>query len=164
VSAPKRELRLTELLRSLHRHQVEHVVLGAVALGFYGHVRATVDLALIVRPHEQNLRRVHDWLVELDAHLLLRPARRFGSRERRAMLNGSSAAVLTRLGQVDIVQRLPGLPEWERLVAESERYELGDITVAVLARSTLIELKRRRGSGQDMADIEAIELLDRLEE
>jgi hypothetical protein len=76
----------------------------------------------------------------------------------------SSVSVLTRLGQVDIVQRLPGLPEWERLVAESERYELGDITVAVLARSTLIELKRRRGSGQDMADIEAIELLDRLEE
>jgi hypothetical protein len=34
----------------------------------------------------------------------------------------------------------------------------------VLARSTLIELTRRRGSGQDMADIEAIELLDRLEE
>jgi hypothetical protein len=52
-------------------------------------------------------------------------------------------------------------PLW--LVAESERYELGDLTVAVLARSTLIELKWRRGSGQDMADIEAIELLDRLE-
>jgi hypothetical protein len=148
----------------LHRHQVEHVVFGAVALGFYGHVRATVDLDLIVRPDEQNLRRVHDWLVELDAHLLFRPARRFGSRERWEMLKGSNASVLTRLGQVDIVQRLPGLPEWERLVAESERYELGDITVAVLARSTLIELKRRRGSGQDMADIEAIELLDRLEE
>ena len=102
--------------------------------------------------------------MDLDAHLLLRPARRFGSRERWEPVQGSNAAVLTRLGQVDIVQRLPGLPEWERLVAESERYELGDITVAVLARATLIELKRRRGSGQDMADIEAIELLDRLEE
>jgi hypothetical protein len=148
----------------LHRHRVEHVVFGAVALGFNGHVRATVDLDLIVRPDEQNLRRVHDWLVALDAHLLLRPARRFGSRERREMLKGSSAAVLTRLGRVDIVQRLPGPPEWERLVAESERYELGDISVAVLAGSTLMELKRRRGSGQDMADIEAIELLDRLED
>jgi hypothetical protein len=164
VSAPQRELRLTELLHSLDGHRVEHVVVGAVALGFYGHVRATVDLDPIVRPDDQNLRRVHDWLVALDAHLLLRPARRFGSRERRAMLNGSNVSVLTRLGQVDIVQRLAGLPEWERLVAESERYELGDISVAVLARSTLIELKRRRGSGQDMADIEAIELLDRLEE
>jgi hypothetical protein len=81
-----------------------------------------------------------------------------------ALLRPFNAAVLTRLGQVDIVQRLPGLPQWERLVADSEHYELRDISVAVLARSTLIELKRRRGSGQDMADIEAIELLDRLEE
>jgi hypothetical protein len=64
--------------------------------------------------------------VELDAHLLLRPARRFGWRERWEMFKGSNAAVLTRLGQVDIVQRLLGLPEWERLVAESERYQLGE--------------------------------------
>jgi hypothetical protein len=33
VSAPQRELRLTELLNSLHRPQVEHVAFGAVALG-----------------------------------------------------------------------------------------------------------------------------------
>jgi hypothetical protein len=91
VSAPQRELRLTELLHSLHRHRVDHVVFGAVALGFYGHVRATVDLALIVRPDEQNLRRVHDWLVALDAHLLLRPARRFGSREWREMLKAPAS-------------------------------------------------------------------------
>jgi hypothetical protein len=90
-------------------------------------VRATADLDIIVRPVEDNLRRVHDWLVELDAHLLLEPARRFGARERWEMLKGSDASVLTRLGQVDIVQRLPGLPDWDRLVAESERYELAGL-------------------------------------
>lgn len=164
MSRPQRELRLTELLRSLHEHQVEHVVFGAVALGFYGHVRATADLDIIVRSSEDNLRRVHDWLVALDGHLVINPARRFGARERWQMLRGSNASVLTRLGQVDIVQRLPGLPEWDQLLAKSERYELDGMTVAVLARSTLIELKRIRGSKQDLADIEAIELLDRLDE
>jgi hypothetical protein len=164
VSRPQRELRLTELLRSLHEHQVEHVVFGAVALGFYGHVRATADLDIVVRSSEDNLRRVHDWLVELDGHLVINPARRFGARERWQMLRGSNASVLTRLGQVDIVQRLPGLPEWDQLLAKSERYELDGMTVAVLARSTLIELKRIRGSKQDLADIEAIQLLDRLDE
>jgi hypothetical protein len=164
VSRPQRELRLIELLRSLNDHGVEHLVFGAVALGFYGHVRATADLDIIVRPGEDNLRRVHDWLVELDAHLLLKPARRFGSRERWEMFKGADASVLTRLGQVDLVQRLPGLPDWDELVAESERYELEHISVAVIARSTLIELKRRRASAQDLADIEALELLDRLDE
>ena len=62
------------------------------------------------------------------------------------------------------MQALPGLPGWQRLLAESERYALDDMTVAVSARATPIELKRRRGSGLDLADIEAIQMLDRLGE
>ena len=164
MSRPQAELRLLELLRSLHDHRVEHVVFGAVALGFYGHVRATADLDIIVRPGEENLRRVHDWLVELEAHLVLNPARPFGPRERWKMFKGSNAAVLTRLGQVDVVQALPGLPDWDRLVAESEHYEVEALPVAVIARSTLIALKQQRGSHLDLADIEAIRMLDRLDE
>jgi hypothetical protein len=34
----------------------------------------------------------------------------------------------------------------------------------VIARTTLIELKLRRASGLDLADIEAIRLLDRLDD
>lgn len=164
MTRPERELRLIDLLRSLGDHGVEHVVFGAVALGFYGHVRATAHLDIIVRPTEANLRRVLEWLVELDTHLATRPARRFGTRERWQMFKGENASVVTRLGQVDVVQHLPGLPGWDRQVAERERYKLDETPVAVIARSTLIELKRRRGSAQDVADIEAIQLLDRLDE
>ncbi len=164
MSRPKGELRLIELLRSLHDHRVEHIVFGAVALGFYGHVRGTADLDIIVRPGEQNLRRVHDWLVELEAQLVANPARRFGTRERWKMFKGSNATVLTTLGQVDVVQELPGLPDWDRLLAESEHYSVEDLSVAVIARSTLIALKQQRGSHLDLADIEAIQLLDRLDE
>lgn len=164
MSRPQRELQLIELLRSLQDHGVEHVVFGAVAVGFYGHVRGTADLDIVVRPTEANLGRVHDWLVAIDAHLSLKPERRFGARERWQMLKGSNATVLTDLGQVDIVQQMPGLPDWDQLVSESERYTLDDLTVEVMARSTLIDLKQRRSSHLDLADIEAIELLERLDE
>jgi len=70
--------------------------------------------------------------------------------------------VLTSKGQVDVVQRLPGLPEWPRLVEEAEVYEIGELRVPVINRATLIELKRRRGSHLDLADIEAIERLAEL--
>ena len=52
----------------------------------------------------------------------------------------------------------------DQLVSESERYTLDDLTVEVMARSTLIDLKQRRSSHLDLADIEAIELLERLDE
>jgi hypothetical protein len=80
------------------------------------------------------------------------------------MLKGENATVLTRLGQVDVVQHLPALPEWDRLIADCERYELQGMDVAVMARATLIQLKRRRASGLDLADIEAIRLLETLEQ
>lgn len=164
MSRPQRELQILELLRSLRDHEVEHVVFGAVALGFYGHVRATMDLDIAVRPTDENLSRVHDWLVSIDARLKLRPTRTFGPRERWGMFKGSNATVLTELGQVDIVQDLPGLPPWDRLIADSECHVIDDLTVAVIARPTLVALKRRRSSHQDLADIEAIELLDRLDD
>ena len=129
---------------------------------FYGYVRNTEDLDVVVAADLENLDRVAAWLMSIDAVLKLKPARRFGSRERWGMHKGSNATVLTSLGQIDIVQHLPGLPAWPQLIEEAELYEIDDLRVPVLNRRTLIELKRLRGSHLDLSDIEAIEALDEL--
>lgn len=154
---------LRAVLRSLHHHEVDFVLFGSTAMLFYGFVRNTEDVDVVVRSDEDNLRRVHDWLVSIDAHLLLNPARRFGPRERWRMLKGENATVTTNCGTVDVVQRIDGMPPWEELVADSEVYARDDVTVRVMNRKTLIDLKRRRASAQDLADIDAIELLDQLD-
>jgi hypothetical protein len=151
-----------ELLRGLHKHNVGYVVTGAVAMTFYGYVRLTEDLDVVVDPDQANLDRVADWLISLQAVLKLNPVRMFGARERWGLKKGSNATVLTSKGQVDIVQRLPGLPEWPQLLEEAEVYEIEDMSVPVINRKTLIELKRLRGSHLDLADIEAIESLEEL--
>jgi predicted nucleotidyltransferase len=162
MSRPQRELQLIELLRSLTQSGVEFLIFGSVAAGLYGHVRATVDLDIIVHADEKNLDRVADWLESLDTVLALKPQRPFANRERWALHKGRNATVLTQLGQVDVVQDLPGLPAWEQLMAEAEVFDVHGLTLHAMNRNTLIELKRRRGSTQDLADIEAIELLDQL--
>jgi hypothetical protein len=153
---------LRGLLRGLHEHQVDYLLFGALAMVFYGFVRNTEDFDIVVAPDQENLDRVAEWVVSIDAVLKLDPQRRFGPRERWGMHKGSNATVLSKLGQIDIVQKLPGLPDWAELVAQAEVYELDGQRVRVMNRATLIELKRRRGSGQDLADIEAIEQLDEL--
>ena len=153
---------LRGLLRGLHEHRVQYVLFGALAMIFYGFVRNTEDLDVVVAPDEENLNRVADWLMSVDAVLKLNPGRRFGPCERCGMHQGSDATVLTPLGPIDLVQRIPGMPDWEQLVAEAEVYELEGRTVRVMNRATLIELKRRRSSPQDLADIEAIEQLEEL--
>jgi hypothetical protein len=150
------------LLHSLHEHQVEYVLFGALAMLFYGYVRTTEDLDIAVNPEPNNLDRVADWLISLKATLKLNPARPFGARERWGLHKGSNATLLTSLGQIDVVQRLPGLPEWPQLIDEAELYEIEGMRVYVLNRQTLIDLKRRRGSNLDLADIDAIKQLAEL--
>jgi hypothetical protein len=162
VTRPERELHVRRLLGSLEEHRIDYVLFGAVGAGLYGHVRATADLDIIVAADAENLDRVTAWLESLDTVLKLNPQRPFGPRERWGMQKGSNATVLTRLGQVDLVQKLPGLPAWEVVVRDCEHYDVDGMRVRVLNRRTLIELKRRRGSLQDIADIAAIEALEEL--
>lgn len=70
------------MLRGLHSHKVEFVVFGALAMLFYGYVRTTEDLDLVVAPEQENLDRVADWLMSIDAVLKVKPQRQFGPRER----------------------------------------------------------------------------------
>jgi hypothetical protein len=150
------------LLRGLDESAVDYVVFGALAMLFYGFVRTTEDLDIVVAPDEENLNRVADWLMSLGAVLKLNPNRSFGPRERWAIPRGSNATVLTSLGQIDVVQRIEGMPAWPELVAQAEVYEFEGRKIRVMNRTTLIGLKRRRSSAQDLADIEAIEQLEEL--
>jgi hypothetical protein len=151
-----------ELLRGLDQHRVDYVVFGALAMLFYGHVRTTEDLDIVVAPDQGNLDRVSEWLVSIDAVLKLNPQRRFGPRERWGLHKGSNATVLSELGQIDIVQKLPGLPDWGEVLAQAEVYEVEGQNIRVVNRALLIELKRRRSSPQDLVDIDAIERLTEL--
>ena len=153
---------LRALLRGLHEHRVDYVVMGAMAMLFYGYVRNTEDLDVAIAPDEENLDRLAEWLISLDAVLKLNPSRRFGPREKWGMQRGANATVLTAAGQIDVVQHLPGLPPWPTVREEAEVYEIEGLPVPVINRHTLIELKRRRGSHLDLADIEAIEQLSDL--
>jgi hypothetical protein len=47
-----------ELLRALAREGVDYVLVGAVALGVHGLVRATEDVDLFIRPGDENVERL----------------------------------------------------------------------------------------------------------
>ncbi len=140
MSEPVVDLR--GLLRGLHEHDVECVLLGVIAMLFYGYVRNTEDLDVAVNPNRENLDRVAQWLMSIDAVLKLRRLRAFGPRKRWGMHKGANATVLTSMGQVDVVQRLPGLPDWPQLIEEAEQYEIDGHQVPVVNRLNLIDLKQ----------------------
>lgn len=100
-------LDLRALLRALAEADVRYLVVGGVAVAAHGYVRATEDVDLV--PDPENLRRLANALVSLEARLPTAADRPF---EARDLTSGRNITLDTPLGGIDIVQRVTGLPSF----------------------------------------------------
>lgn len=148
---------LAGLVSALNAGKVRFVVIGGVAVGAHGHIRATEDLDIVPDPDGENLDRLGNLLVGLDARLTSNPERGIDPEIRSSLYQGRNLTISTQLGDLDIVQRMPGIPPWEELALEAETTTLADQSLRVSSRAHLIAMKRARASLQDQADIEALE-------
>jgi hypothetical protein len=138
-----------DLLAEFNACAVEYLVVGAHALAAHGHVRATKDLDLWVRPERANARRV------------LTALERFG-----APLSGltesdlSGPGLIFQIGippvRVDVVTSIDGVDFSEAWVARMQS-RFADQPAHVLSRQHLIQNKRASGRTQDLADVEWLE-------
>jgi hypothetical protein len=58
------------LLRALHEHGIEHIVVGGFAVNAHGFIRVTKDLGIVPSPAEGNLEKLAEMLRDLDARIL----------------------------------------------------------------------------------------------
>jgi hypothetical protein len=140
-----------ELLAAFNAQSVEYLVVGAHALAAHGHVRATKDLDVWVKPNVQNGARVLRALAEFGAPLqdltvedLARPGLIFQMGVEPVRID-----VITRIDGVEFDEAWP-----DRIVAR-----LGGENVPVLSRAHLIANKKAAGRLQDLADVERLERL-----
>lgn len=144
---------LTALLRALSEAGVEFVVVGGVAVAAHEYVRATEDIDLVPAPDHGNLDRLANVLVGLGGRLTLNREREIGDAERRALRQGRNLSVTTTLGDLDVIQRLPGVPGYDVLRADAILVRMDDVELTVCSRDHLVEMKRARGAPIDLADL-----------
>jgi hypothetical protein len=138
-----------DLFAALNAAKVDYLIVGAYALAVHGHVRATKDLDVWVRPAQENATRLLRALVEFGA-----PTQNLTKDE------FSTPGTILQLGyppvRIDILTSLSGVTfddAWSRRVDAS----YGDQSVAVISRHDLITNKKASGRLQDLADVEALE-------
>lgn len=135
-----------DLLHEFSAHRVDYLVVGAHALAAHGHVRATKDMDVWVRPDPDNAQRVVDALTA------------FG-----AALHGTTVADLSgpdfvlQLGvdpiRIDVITSIDGVTFEEAWPARLQTTFTGE-PVGVLSRQHLIQNKLAAGRPQDLADVE----------
>lgn len=138
-----------ELLAMFNTHTVEYIIVGAHALAAHGHVRATKDLDIWVRPSDENAPKVLAALVKFGAPL-------HDLTERDLATAGTVFQIGVPPLRIDVITEIDGVA-FESAWRDRLGVQLGGISVSVLSRHHLIANKRASGRLQDLADLERLE-------
>lgn len=138
-----------ELLLTFNAHNVEYLIVGAHALAAYGHVRATKDLDVWVKPSRENAEQVLAALSD------------FGAPLRDVTIDDlSKTGTIFQIGipplRIDIITEIDGV-KFEEAWPARFLTSLGGVPAFVISRQHLITNKKTAARLQDLADVEKLE-------
>jgi hypothetical protein len=154
------ELDIQGLLEQLAAASVDCIVIGGVAVGFHGYVRATKDLDVVPAPDPENLERLASVLRSLDAELDGAGDFEVGELpdplDPEVLGQGGNWVLQTRLGRFDIMQWQGESELWEMLSPNALRVDLDGLMVKVASYEDLVALKRQAGRPSDLEDLDRL--------
>jgi hypothetical protein len=154
------ELDIRGILAELTREDVEFLIIGGVAVGFHGYVRATKDVDIVPAPDPQNLERLTQVLRGLDAQI--EGAEDFENEELpdpldpEALALGGNWVLRTRLGRFDIMQWIGEDELWGKLSPAAIEAEIDGLPIKVVSYEDLVALKKMANRPEDVTDLQRL--------
>jgi predicted nucleotidyltransferase len=151
------ELDISGILSELNRDGIEFLVIGGVAVGFHGYVRATKDLDIVPAPGPGNLEKLARLLRRLDAEI--EGADEFEEGELpdpldpKALALGGNWVLRTRLGRFDIMQWIGDEELWPKLAPAAVDVDIDGLRIKVVGYDDLVMLKEMANRPEDLADL-----------
>jgi predicted nucleotidyltransferase len=154
------ELDIQAILRELVKGDVDFLLIGGVAVGYHGHIRATKDVDVVPASDRENLQRLARVLQRLDARV--EGAEEFDEGELPDPLDpaalelGGNWVLATRLGRLDVMQWIGEWPLWEELAPGAIEDSIGDLPIKIVSYDDLVRLKELAGRPEDLADLQRL--------
>lgn len=154
------ELDIQGILEQLHETGVEYIVIGGVAVGFHGYVRATKDLDVVPAPDRGNLERLVSVLRELEAELDgagdFEAAELPDPLDAETLALGGNWVLQTRLGRFDVMQWIGDAELWSMLSPSVVAVEMDGVPVKVAGYDDLVALKKQAARPSDLEDLKRL--------
>ena len=150
-------LRLRQLLARLADSEIDFVLVGGLAVGAWGHVRATRDVDLVPDPAPTNLEKLAAVLRELNGRVEVDDQLLAASAIKTFLRTGDRILVSTELGRVDVLQGLPQVPPFAELDGAATEIDMDGLTVKVCSLDHLLQMKRASDRPRDRDDLEMLE-------
>lgn len=144
-----------DMLLALSQERVEFLVVGAYALAAHGHLRATIDIDIWVRPSV------------LNAEAVIRAIDSFGAPLFNLTLSDlQKEGTIFQIGvaprRIDIITTLSGI-HFDDAFENSVLVEMEGVELRIPSVPDLIRNKRATGRLKDLVDAEALEELSALD-
>lgn len=154
------------LIRALHDHRVEFVLIGALAARLYGFPRLTADADITPASDKRNLGRLATALRELDAKVYTESVPEGLAFDCSAATLGRATIwnLVTNAGRLDIAFMPAGTKGYDDLVKDAERFTAFGVGFQVASLDDIIRCKDAAGRPKDRDDVVLLrELKRRLE-
>ena len=147
-----------ELMEALVSGGVRFILIGGLAVGVHGVVRATRDMDVVPDPDPTNLERLAAALGELDAQQIgvdteLLPYR---ATDPAGLATGGSFQLATVHGQLDVLQESDVIPSYAELADDAIEIDWRGQRICVCSLERLREMKRAAGRPLDQLDLDAL--------
>jgi hypothetical protein len=138
-----------ELLLAFNANNVEYLIVGAHALAAHGHIRATKDMDVWVRPERSNAQKVLQALADFGAPLSDLTADDLSRKD-----------TIFQIGlpplRIDIITEIDGV-EFADAWPDRVETSFGGVPTFVISRHHLITNKKTAARIQDLADVQQLE-------
>jgi predicted nucleotidyltransferase len=139
---------MRELLEILEKHDVKYMLVGGHAVNYYGYIRTTQDMDLLIYPSTQNSTRIMAALDEFGFGGAGIPQECFEKR-------GSAVHLGVAPNRIDLLTHLKGI-DLDKAFDNTHRIEIQGKLVNIISLEDLIETKRCSDRLRDRADAEEL--------
>lgn len=153
------------IFKDLNEQHIEYVLVGGLAVNFYGVPRLTYDIDLMIHLEEENIRKLikklFDWGYQ--PRIPVNPMDFANETTRREWIREKGMKAFhffhedLPVGEIDIVIDTP-IP-FETLKKRAVQFQVGEVMVPTVSIRDLIELKLSAGRKQDLSDVEYLKLI-----
>jgi hypothetical protein len=144
----------TDLLIELCEAKAEFLLVGGWAVILYGHVRATDDMDIFVRPSATNSERTFAALDAFGA-----PLRAHAVAPAHFAKEGDAYRFGIAPLKIEILTKISGV-SFDDALRGSKTFELDGYRIPYIGKAALIANKRAAGRHKDLADVEELERLE----
>jgi hypothetical protein len=155
---PPDHLDAEAILRALVQGGVEFVLIGGLAVGMHGAVRATRDVDIVPSPARINLERLAAVVeaiggrqIGVDTEFLPHQPN-----DPDGLAAGGSFQLATVHGQLDILQEGGAIPRYEELARAAPSTDFEGLRIHYCSRDHLIAMKRTASRPLDLRDLEEL--------